>query len=51
MGPTHTDFPTYTLLCKLGHKLNMGNSLCLSAIKVELQSNAVARPELDVTGG
>jgi sec-independent protein translocase protein TatC len=42
MGPTHADFPTYTLLCKLGQKLNMGNSLCLSEIKVELQSNSVA---------
>jgi len=42
MGPTHANFPTYTLLCKLGQKLNMGNSLCLSEIKVELQSNSVA---------
>jgi sec-independent protein translocase protein TatC len=42
MGPTHADFPTYTLLCKLGQKLKMGNSLCLSEIKVELQSNSVA---------
>jgi sec-independent protein translocase protein TatC len=42
MGPTHSDFPTYTLLCKLGHQLNMGSSLCLSEIKVRLQSNSVA---------
>jgi sec-independent protein translocase protein TatC len=42
MGPTHSDFPTYTLLCKLGNYLHMGNSLCLSEIKVRLQSNSVA---------
>jgi sec-independent protein translocase protein TatC len=42
MGPTHPNFPTYTLLCKLGNYLHMGNSLCLNEIKVRLQSNSVA---------
>jgi len=42
MGPTHADFPTYTLLCKLGQQLHMANSLCLTEIKVKLQSNSVA---------
>jgi sec-independent protein translocase protein TatC len=42
MGPTHPDFPTYTMLCKLGHKLNLGTSLCLNEINVNMQSNTVA---------
>jgi sec-independent protein translocase protein TatC len=42
MGPTHADFPTYTYLCKLGQKLSMGNMMCLSEIKVNMQSNSVA---------
>jgi sec-independent protein translocase protein TatC len=42
MGPTHSDFPTYVYLCKLGHYLKLGNTLCLSDIHVKMQSNAVA---------
>ena len=42
MGPTHPDFPTYAYLCKLGKTLGMGNDLCLTNIKVKMQSNAVA---------
>jgi sec-independent protein translocase protein TatC len=42
MGPTHSDFPTYTWLCKVGTLLKMGNSLCLNEINVSMQSNTVA---------
>jgi sec-independent protein translocase protein TatC len=42
MGPTHSDFPTYTYLCKLGQKLSLGDMMCLSEIKVNMQSNSVA---------
>ena len=42
MGPTHPDFPTYTYLCKLGHKFGLGNQLCMNGINVKMQSNAVA---------
>ncbi len=42
MGPIHPDFPTYTYLCKLGKSLGMGNDLCLTAIHVRMQSQAVA---------
>ena len=42
MGPTHSDFPTYTWLCRLGQSLNMGTKLCLNGINVKMQSNAVA---------
>jgi sec-independent protein translocase protein TatC len=41
MGPAHKDFITYSVLCKIGHKLNMVNSLCLSNFKIEFQSNAM----------
>ena len=39
MGPTHPWFITYSILCKIGHKLNMVQSLCLSNFKIEFQSN------------
>jgi sec-independent protein translocase protein TatC len=39
MGPTHPGFITYSILCKIGHKLNMVQSLCLSNFKIEFQSN------------
>ena len=39
MGPTHPGFITYSILCKIGHKLNMVESLCLSNFKIEFQSN------------
>jgi sec-independent protein translocase protein TatC len=42
MGPTHSDFPTYTYLCKLGQKLSLGDTMCLKEIKVNMQSNSVA---------
>jgi len=42
MGPVHPDFITYTYLCKLGKFLGMGNYLCLTAIHIRMQSNAVA---------
>lgn len=42
MGPAHDNFITYRLLCQLGRSLGYENSLCLSSIKVTLQSNAVA---------
>jgi len=41
MGPAHKDFITYSILCKIGHKLNLVNSLCLSNFKIEFQSNAM----------
>jgi sec-independent protein translocase protein TatC len=42
MGPTHSDFITYTSLCKLGYRLHMGDKLCLGPLKIKMQSNAVA---------
>ena len=41
MGPMHPDFPTYTFLCRMGDKLNLGSALCLHQINIKMQSNAV----------
>ena len=29
MGPTHKEFPTYVLLCKMGRKFGFGDTLCM----------------------
>ncbi len=41
MGPAHPDFVTYGVLCKIGHKIGMVQSLCLNNFKIEFQSNAM----------
>ena len=42
MGPTHGDFPTYGILCRLSQALGMGAKLCMSQVNVKFQSNTVA---------
>ncbi|HEY4876728.1 MAG TPA: twin-arginine translocase subunit TatC [Puia sp.] len=42
MGPTHGDFPTYGILCKISQKLGLGSKLCMEQINVKMQSTAVA---------
>ncbi|MGZ3882181.1 MAG: twin-arginine translocase subunit TatC, partial [Flavisolibacter sp.] len=34
LGPTHDDFPTYSLICKIGKALNLGNALCMQGIQL-----------------
>lgn len=41
MGPAHNDFVTYGALCNLGHKLHIGEALCMGNFKIEFQSNAM----------
>jgi sec-independent protein translocase protein TatC len=41
LGPTHADFPTYKLLCRVGNALNLGNALCMDEIGVKMQSTSV----------
>ncbi len=41
LGPAHGDFVTYGLLCKVGHFLHLGESLCISSVKVSFLSNAM----------
>ncbi len=42
MGPTHADFPTYGILCRLSQRLGLGGKLCMNQIGVKFQSNTVA---------
>jgi sec-independent protein translocase protein TatC len=42
MGPTHPDFVTYGLLCRLSQKWELGNKLCMQEFHVKMQSNAVS---------
>jgi len=40
-GPARNDFSTYSVLCNLGHKLNLGENLCLGNFTIKFQSNAM----------
>lgn len=42
MGPTRADFPTYKWLCKLGHFLGFGDSMCMKDIGLKMQSTSVS---------
>lgn len=42
MGPTHSDFPTYKWLCKLGHFLHFGDNMCMKEIGLKMQSTTVS---------
>ena len=41
MGPTHDDFPTYKLLCKIGTALKI-DRLCMKGIGIKMQITAVS---------
>lgn len=41
LAPTRQDFFTYGALCRLGEWLHLGNSLCMPAVKIELQVTTV----------
>src|SRR4051812_39514823 len=42
LGPTHSDFPTYGVICKIGRTLNLGKALCMEGISLKLQSTNVS---------
>ncbi|MDQ3550321.1 MAG: twin-arginine translocase subunit TatC [Bacteroidota bacterium] len=42
MGPTHSDFPTYNWLCRIGRSLNLGDALCMKEIGVQMQNTNVS---------
>lgn len=41
MGPTHADFPTYRVLCKIGKALHI-DKLCLQGVEIKMQSTGVS---------
>ncbi len=40
-APARQDFITYSGLCNLGHKLHLGNSLCMPPVKIPLLINTI----------
>jgi sec-independent protein translocase protein TatC len=42
LGPTHPDFPTYGILCRIGHFLHLGESLCMQGLSIKMQSTGVS---------
>jgi sec-independent protein translocase protein TatC len=42
LGPTHDDFPTYGIICKIGKTFNLGKALCMQGISIKLQSTVVS---------
>lgn len=42
MGPTHSSFPTYGWMCRMGKWLQLGQSLCMEGIGVKMQSTSVS---------
>jgi len=42
MGPTHNDFPTYRVMCRIGKAIHLERALCMSAVEVKMQSTSVA---------
>ena len=41
-APARQDFVTYSGLCNLGHRLHLGNALCMPPVKIPLLINSVA---------
>jgi sec-independent protein translocase protein TatC len=41
-APARESFITYSALCNLGHKLHLGNSLCMPPVKIPLLINTVS---------
>lgn len=42
MGPAHSDFITYRLLCKASHAAGLGNAMCLEDISLKLISTEMS---------
>lgn len=41
LGPAHSDFVTYSALCKLGHRLHIGDALCMGNVNAKFQETAM----------
>ncbi len=42
LGPTHADFPTYGIICRIGKFLNLQKALCMEGLGIKMQSTSVA---------
>jgi sec-independent protein translocase protein TatC len=43
-APAQNGFITYDMFCKLGHKLGIGDSLCMPPMNLQLQGNTISGP-------
>lgn len=43
-APASKDFISYTALCELGHKLHIGDALCMPPVDIKLVGNTVSGP-------
>ena len=43
-APARSNFVTYTALCNLGHKLHLGEALCMPPVNIPLQGNTISGP-------
>ena len=43
-APAHSDFISYSVLCRLSHTLHLGQSLCMPPVNIQLQGNTVSGP-------
>ena len=43
-APARPDFITYSGLCNLGHKLHLGDALCMPPVNIPLLGNTVSGP-------
>ena len=41
MGPTHSDFPTYRLMCRIGNSIGLGKTMCIEEFSVPMQNTVV----------
>lgn len=42
LGPTRSDFPTYSFFCRIGRALHLEKALCMQGIGIKMQSTSVA---------
>jgi len=43
-APAQQNFISYTMLCSLGHTLQIGDALCMPPVNIKLQGNTVSGP-------
>jgi sec-independent protein translocase protein TatC len=44
LGPTQSDFPTYSILCRIGHRMGLEDGLCMKEVQVLMQNTSVTGP-------
>lgn len=42
LGPTHADFPTYGIFCRIGRAIHLEKALCMQGVNIQMQSTGVS---------